>query len=164
MILVTDGRSEAQATGSVIQSAASLRPIARALFTLLGGLAMILGAFRPWRADSQQLGVQIDAKDLVGLFGLDLTGLRFNGIDVDLLAQLISMGIGVAALGVVVMFGLTGRTGRLSRLAAFLGALIVVGVLVTFMVAGRDGTPAFGAVLVLAGCVAGYIGGKLVKR
>ena len=100
----------------------------------------------------------------MSLFGLDLTGLRFNGIDVDLLAQLISTGLGVAALGVLVIFGLTGRTGRLSRLAAFLGVLIVVGVLVTVMVAGGDGTPAPGAVLVLAGCVAGYIGGKLIKR
>jgi hypothetical protein len=53
---------------------------------------------------------------------------------------------------------------RLSRLAAFLGALIVVGVLVTFVVAGSDGPPGFGAVLFLAGCVAGYIGGKLIKR
>ena len=82
----------------------------------------------------------------------------------DLVAPVISPGLAVLGLGVLVIFGLTGRSGRLSRLAALLGALIVVGMLVTFAVSGNDGTPALGALLALAGCIAGYIGGKLIPR
>jgi len=166
MIMATDGRSEAQASGSVIQSSSSRRPVARALFTLLGGLAMILGAFRPWLAVSEVLGVEIDIRDLVGLFGVDdlaaLLGL--GNVNIDAFAGLISPGLAVVGLGVLVMFGLTGRSGRLSRLAAMLGALIIIGVLITVVIAGGDGTPGSGALLALFGCIAGYIGGKLVKR
>jgi P pilus assembly chaperone PapD len=165
-ILVTDGRSEAQATGSVIQSASSRRPIARALFTLLGGLAMILGAFRPWLAISDVLGVEIDIRNLVGLFGVDdLAGaLGLQSAIVDAVAPLVSPGLALVALGVLVMFGLTGRSGRLSRLAAFLVAVIIIGVLVTVAVSGNNGFPGSGAILGLLGCLAGYIGGKLVPR
>ena len=166
LIMATDGRSEAQASGSVIQSTSSRRPVARALFTLLGGLAMILGAFRPWLAVSEVLGVEIDIRDLVGLFGVDdlaaLLGL--GNVNIDAFAGLISPGLAVVGLGVLVMFGLTGRSGRLSRLAAMLGALIIIGVLITVVIAGGDGRPGSGALLALFGCIAGYIGGKLVKR
>ena len=166
MIVATDGRSESQTNGSMIQSSSSRRPVARVLFTLFGGLAMILGAFRPWLAVSEVLGVEIDIRDLVGLFGVDdlaaLLGLR--NVNIDVFAGLISPGLAVAGLGVLVMFGLTGRSGRLSRLAAMLGALIIIGVLITVVIAGGDGRPGSGALLALVGCIAGYIGGKLVKR
>lgn len=166
MITATDGRSETQADGSVIQSASSWRPVARALFTLLGGLAMILGAFRPWLLVSDVLGVEIDIRNLVGLFGVDdlAAALRVRSDIVDLVAPVVSPGLALVGLGVLVIFGLTGRTGRLSRLAAVLGALIVVGTLITIAISGNDATPAFGALLALAGCIAGYIGGKLVPR
>jgi hypothetical protein len=62
------------------------------------------------------------------------------------------------------MFGLTGRSGRLSRLAAMLGALVVVGTWILFTAGGEGASPGFGAWLALAGCVAGYIGGLLIKR
>jgi hypothetical protein len=156
MIMATDGRSEAQTNGSIVQSSSSRRPVARALFTLFGGLAMILGAFRPWRAFSEQLGVGIDADQLARLFGFTI---NLGGFE-----QFVSVGLGLAGLGVLVIFGLTGRSGRLSRLAAFLGAMLVIGVLVTFFISGRDGTPGSGALLALVGCLCGYIGGKLVKR
>jgi hypothetical protein len=45
-----------------------------------------------------------------------------------------------------------------------LAALLVIATFVTFAVAGRDITPAPGAILVLASCVAGYIGGLLARR
>ena len=156
MIMATDGRSEAQTNGSIVQSSSSRRPIARALFTLLGGLAMIFGAFRPWRAVSEQLGVGIDADQLAQLFGFTI---NLGGFE-----RFLSVGLALAGLGVVAMFGLTGRSGRLTRLAAFLGALLVIGVLVTFVIAGDDGFPGRGAVLALAGCISAYIGGMLIKR
>jgi hypothetical protein len=157
MIMATDGRSEAQTNGSIVQSSSSRRPIARALFTLFGGLAMILAAFRPWRAVSEQLGVGIDVDELMRLFGFTLINL--GGFE-----QFLSVGLALAGLGVLAIFGLTGRSGRLTRLAAFLGALLVIGVLVTFAISGNSGFPGTGALLALAGCISAYIGGKLIKR
>lgn len=157
MIVATDGRSEAQANGSMVQSSSSRRPLARALFTLFGALAMIIGAFRPWRAaDPDQLGVGIDADQLARLFGFQ--------INLDGFEQFLSAGLALAGLGVLAIFGLTGRSGRLTRLSAFLGAVLVIGVLVTFAVGNDSAAPAGGALLALAGCLAAYIGGKLVKR
>jgi hypothetical protein len=136
------------------------------LFTLLGGLAMILGAFRPWLVVSDALGVEIDIRNLVGLFGVDdlAAALGLRSDIVDLVAPVISPGLALVGLGVLVIFGLTGRSGRLSRLAAMLGALIIVGTLITIAVSGNNGTPGSGALLGLVGCIAGYIGGTLVKR
>ncbi len=63
------------------------------------------------------------------------------------------------------VFGLTGRSGRLTRVAAVLGAVLVVGTLVAAASVMGDGYgPASGAVLALAGCVVGYIGGLLASR
>ena len=45
------------------------------------------------------------------------------------------------------IFGLTGRSGRLSRLAALLGAALVVGTFVALAIAGRDVGPDTGAIL-----------------
>ncbi len=161
LVTATDGRSEIQANGSVIQSTSSLRPVARALFTLFGGLAMILGAFQAWRAENPgERGIDIDANDLVGLFPAFKI---INGVP-NLLISAASPGWIVAALGVVVMLGLAGRSGRVSRAAAVLGALVIVGSLVTFAVAGENPSPGFGALLALAGCIAGFIGGLLIKR
>ena len=166
MIVATDGRSESQTNGSMIQSSSSRRPVARVLFTLFGGLAMILGAFRPWLVVSDALGVEIDIRNLVGLFGVDdlAAALRLRSDIVDLVAPIISPGLALVGLGVLVIFGLTGRSGRLSRLAAMLGALIIVGTLITIAVSGNNDTPGPGALLALAGCLAGYIGGKMIKR
>lgn len=60
-VTATDGRSEVQAEGSVIQSVADRRPLARVLFTLLGALAMIVGSFRPWLSITARRGVDFNA-------------------------------------------------------------------------------------------------------
>jgi hypothetical protein len=166
MITATDGRSEAQANGSVIQSTSSIRPVVRGLLTLFGGLAMIIGSFRPWLAISDALGVDIDIRDFAGLFGVDdlAAALGIPSGIVDLVAPVISPGFAVVGLGALVIFGLTGRSGRLSRISAVLAAIVIVGTLITVAASRTDATPAFGAVLALIGCVAGYIGGKLVPR
>jgi len=64
----------------------------------------------------------------------------------------------------LVTLGLTGSSGRLSRLSALLGAALVVGTFVALAITGRDVRPDTGAILVLTGCIAGYIGGLLARR
>jgi hypothetical protein len=156
VILASDGRSEVQAEGSLIQASAERRPLARLLLTVLGGLAMIIGVFLPWRSATGQRGVDLNLDSFMQVFNFSL--------DLGGFGQWISVGLAILVLAALMIFGLTGRSGRLSRLSALLAALLVVGTFVTFAVAGRDIAPASGAILVFAGCIAGYIGGLLARR
>jgi P pilus assembly chaperone PapD len=155
-VLASDGRSEVQAEGTLIQSSAERRPLARILLTLFGALAMIIGAFSPWRAVSEQRGVDLTVDTFAQAFGfpLNLMGAEF----------LISVGLAILVLAALMIFGLTGRSGRLTRMSALLAALLLFGTFVAVAVAGGDLGPGRGAILVLIGCVAGYIGGLLGRR
>ena len=74
------------------------------------------------------------------------------------------MGLAILALAMLMIFGLAGRSGRLSRLSAQLAALLLIGTFVAIAVSGGDIGPGRGAILVLAGCVAGYTGGLFAQR
>jgi hypothetical protein len=139
-----------------IESSEERRPLARLLLTLFGALAMILGALLPWRAGSEQRGVD---------FNVD-TFARTLDLNVNLRSaeSSISVGLVIMALGLLMIFGVGGRSGRLSRIGALVAAILLISTFVTFAIAGDDIIPARGAILVLAGCTAGYIGGLLVKR
>lgn len=130
--------------------------MARLLLTLFGALAMILGALLPWWAVGGQRGVDLSVHSFAQAFGfnVDLRGAESS----------ISVGLAIMALAILMIFGLTGRSGRLSRIAGLLGAILVIGTFVAVAVAGGDIMPGRGAILALAGCIAGYIGGLLVKR
>jgi P pilus assembly chaperone PapD len=160
-VVASDGRTEIPAQGSLIQSAASRRPLARVLFTLFGGLAIIVGSL-----SSRSAGQDIDGNDLApvltrlaGSLFKNFTGtITFGGFE-----GLVSADLFMAVLGVVAIFGLTGRTGRLTRLSVALALLLVIGVVITLTIVGRGGLGG-GAILVVVGCVAGYIGSKLTRR
>jgi hypothetical protein len=145
-----------QPESSSTESSEERRPLARLLLTLFGALAMILGALLPWRAGSEQRGVDLNADTFARTFDLriDLRGAESS----------ISVGLLIMVLGLLMIFGVGGRSGRLSRVAALIGAILLIGTFVTFALAGDDIMPARGALLVLGGCIAGYIGGLLVKR
>jgi hypothetical protein len=130
--------------------------VARLLLTLFGALAMILGALLPWWAVSGQRGVDLNVDSFAQAF-------RFN-VDLRGAESSISVGLVIMALAILMIFGLTGRSGWLSRIAGLLGAMLVIGTFVAVAVAGGDIMPARGAIVALAGCIAGYIGGLLVKR
>jgi hypothetical protein len=51
--------------------------------------------------------------------------------------------------------------GRLTRLSALLGVLLVVGFLILVSAKTSSGTPAIGAVVISVGCVSADIGGQL---
>jgi hypothetical protein len=135
---------------------AERRPVARLLLTLLGALAMILGVLLPWRAVSDQRGVDLDLDMFAQAFGY-----RINPRGAEFL---ISVGLLIMVLAVLMILGMTGRSGRLTRVAAIFAAVLLVGTFVVFAVVGDDITPARGAILVLAGCIAGYLGGFFARR
>jgi hypothetical protein len=87
-------------------------------------------------------------------FSLDLRGVEF----------LISLGLATLALAMLMILRLSGRSGRLSRLSALMAALLLIGTLIALAVAGGNIRPGRGAILVLAGCIVGYVGGLLARR
>jgi hypothetical protein len=164
-ILASDGRSDTRVDGSVIQLASSRRGLARVLLTVLGGLAMILGSLLTFVSNTQNSAVELTAEEISR--EVDASHPEF-GIPDDLNAMgvenVVSIGLVLIILGGLVIFGLTGRTGRLTRVAALLGAVVVVATFVGSATVADGSGPASGAVLAFAGCVAGYIGGLLARR
>jgi hypothetical protein len=155
-IMASDGNSEMHAGGSLIQSAADRRPIARVLFTLIGSLIMIFGALAPWLADGTR-GVDLNAE----AFGLTINLGRLERLEP--LLGILSLGLVVAGFGVLALIGLTGRSGRLTRFAAFLGTVVMVGLGILVALTNQASVGG-GLVLVLVGCVLAYIGGRLIRR
>ena len=164
-VIASDGRSETQpAEGSVVQSSpvrvSYARQIWRVILTLLGGLIMILGAlFLPFRDDDESA------------FGFDASEVSqtFRGPPIEIQAPngdlfvLPAVGWLIAALAVFMMFGLTGPKGTLTRLAAAAAAVLIVGLTIAL---GFFGVGVFisTVVIIVLGCVIGYVGGLLVKR
>ena len=75
-----------------MQSAADPRPAWRARFTVLGGLALILGAFLPWWDGSRTRGVDQDV-DRLGQAFVD-QGVNLGGFEQLLTAGCISGYVG----------------------------------------------------------------------
>jgi hypothetical protein len=178
MIMASDGQTEVMAEGNIIQAAVERRPFARVLLTILGGLAMILGGMLPFwsgnipaRDGDEATAADLNANAVVRFFAsAEIPSTNNQRLDalIDLAAQSVSAALIMFVLAVVVIFGLTGRSGRLTRFAAFLGAAFVVLVFVAFAIGGINGGipegPGQGALLLFAGCILAYVGGLLARR
>jgi hypothetical protein len=177
-IAASDGQGEVVAEGTLVQTAAERRPLARILFTVLGALAMVLGAFLPFwggvveaSSGAEATALDLNVDRVLQFFAnaqLPSTGNRVLRSLIGRAGQLGSVGLVLIGLGVLAVFGLTGRSGRLTRVAAFLGLAFVVVVFVAFAVGGVNGNvgegPGPGALLLGVGCVSAYVGGLLVRR
>lgn len=137
-LAATDGRAVVVGSGSLIQAAADRRPWLRVVLTLLGALLMIMGG----------LGLTID---------VDIDGAN--------LPANLPLGLVIVVLAGLMAFGLTGRSGRLTRFTAVVAALVAVALIVVpSMVPGLDVDGGQGVLLILLGCVLGYVGGLLARR
>ena len=163
-VSASDGQTEVVAQGNLVQTSMERRPVARVLFTLLGGLAMIVGGFLPFWSGLRSTAAELNVNRVVQFFA---KGNLVTNNQV-LAAQIGSVALIMSLFGVVAIFGLTGRTGRLTRVAAFAGFAFLALVFIAFAVGGVNGNirngPGLGALLLAAGCVSAYIGGLLARR
>lgn len=164
-ISASDGRADIRADGSVIQLASSRRGLARVVLTALGGLLMILGSLLRFVADTGSSAFDLTATQMAK--EVDATHPEF-GIPDQLNAggveNVVSIGLFLIVLAGLLVFGLTGRSGRLTRVSALLGAVVVVATFVgSATLAGGSG-PASGAVVAFIGCAVGYVGGLVARR
>jgi hypothetical protein len=174
VIMASDGGATVTAEGSLVQSSVERRPLARLLLTLLAGLGMIVGASLPWTATwpttKEASGWELTLEALGKPFNvaLDLTYLGLKepvARAAEPAVSQVSVGMVAVALGVLVIVGLTGPSGRLSRAVAVLGALLVVAIIIIASKAPKvEVGPGSGAWLVFISCIAGYIGGALRQR
>jgi hypothetical protein len=67
-------------------------------------------------------------------------------------------------LAALMMWGITGKTGKLTRTSAVLLAASVIGYLLYLTVEVGTGGPMYGAILVVAGAVVGGLGGLCIRR
>jgi len=155
-VAASDGRTSVSTTGSLLQEVGDRRPWARLVLTLLGGLLMIVGTMLPLRAASGRSPFGVSVDTVAGLFGAN--------VDLGAFDQLITFGLVIMVVAGLMVFGLTGRSGRLTRWMAVLAALLTVALMITIASVGIDATPGSGTVLIILGCVLGYIGGLLARR
>ncbi len=164
-IAVTDGHTETRAEGSVIQQAASWRGLARILLVILGGLLIFLGATLTFVADTGSSAFQLTAAEIAGKLASAHPELGIpDQLNAGGVENVVSVGLILIILAGLMLFGLTGRSGRLTRVAAMTGLVVVVATLVGSTALATGSGPGPGAVVAGLGCVMGYVGGLLARR
>jgi hypothetical protein len=132
---------------------------ARMILTVIGGAAMILGAFLPWFPEAQAGQ---------GTEGTAMSYTIFYSTDTPFGASFFaSAGFVAIVLGILALLGLAFRTGWLTRLAGALGiAAIVLYAITLYRVEGDLGVGdiGVGAWLVAAGGLVALIGGFMGTR
>jgi hypothetical protein len=164
LIAADDGRGSVEAEGTFVQSAGDRRPLWRVLLTVLGALLIAVGCFRDWLVgDPSTLlpglrTIPASVEEAVGgppvTDTQDVAGLLRVLQPVERTITLL--------LAAVMVFGLTGAKGRLTRTTGLLAAVTMVAVVLFWRSTGL--APADGALLVVLGGVIGFVGGLFVRR
>jgi len=164
-VMANDGNAAIEAAGSFAQSSANLRPYLRVLLTLLGALLVAVGAFLPW-LDGEEAGelLAVNAFDQsVDYFG-QLSPNETPEYDQLTRAAAPFLRVGFLVLAAFMLFGLTGTSGKLTRVASLLVVLTMMAGIVAYATLVDAGGLAGGSLIVAVGGVIGFVGGLLVKR
>lgn len=131
----------------------SARPgaeVGRVLLSLVGGAALVVGAFLDWTR---------------GVVGTDLTYRAFVNTDFSIRGDIVKTAGGIVILlGLIAVIGLVDRTGWLSRLAGALGVVAFVLFAIEVYRAAAPHTVQVGAWMVLGGGIVLLVAGMLGPR
>ena len=145
----SDGREEVAARSDFIQTSADWIPIVRAILTLIGGVLVILGAFTPW---------------MVMLPDYYATELPKVASSTDIVEQTQpGARAGIIILAIMMIAGILGKGGKLTMSSAMLIATAIIGYFVFVSTEVGTGGPMYGAILIGAGAVVGFVGGLLAR-
>jgi len=163
-ITANDGNAAIEATGSFVQSSSDPRPYLRALLTLLGVLLVAAGAFLPWfGGDEARLPTVANFQESISYFGQHSP----NGpSDYPELVQAAEPFLRVVflAMSALMLFGLTGTSGKLTRVSALLVAAMMTAGIIAYSVLVNTGGLMAGAFVAVVGGIIGFAGGLFVKR
>lgn len=148
-VSASDGRESVEAAGAFMQSAADWRPIARIALTVLGALLVAIGVFTPW---------------MVRLPDYYVDRLPYYEQAADFVEQT-QPGVRAAILllAAMMLFGLAGTSGRLTKTSAALAVTALIGYFVFVTTREATGGPMYGAVLVVVGSAIAFAGGWLAR-
>ncbi|WP_120285308.1 COG1470 family protein [Rhodococcus rhodochrous] len=148
-ISASDGRESVETEGAFVQSAADWRPIARIVLTVLGALLVAIGAFTPWMVRLPDYYVdRLPYIEQAGDF-VEQTQPGARAV--------------VLVLAAMMLFGVTGTSGKMTKAAAVLAVTAVIGYFVFVTTREATGGPMYGAVLVVVGSAIAFVGGWLAR-
>jgi hypothetical protein len=189
----SDGYESVTTTGVFVHSSGDWIPIVRTVLTLIGAVLVLLGAFTPWMMMQPDYYVtqlpQIFSSDLAQrtLPGPNIVAptqpsdtqttdtvepaqpadtAKPTQTATTIAQTQIAARATVIILAVLMAAGLLSRGGRLTMSSAMLVATAIIGYFVFVSMADKDvgtGGPMYGAVLVGAGAVIGFVGGLLAR-
>ncbi|GAA1135876.1 zinc ribbon domain-containing protein [Ornithinicoccus hortensis] len=160
------GQDSVEARGRFVQTSPDRRPLTRATLTVLGSSGIAVGTALPWTRNPENTGHQWSFTRVNDHLGIQDDRLVATLEEVrvrDTVDAVVSGGSIALLLAVVVLFGLTGQTGRLTRVAALLCLVFVLLLLTALNVQSSAGV-GVGTVVVLLGCVTAFTGGLLARR
>ena len=175
-VVASDGSRETESTGSFVQESSDWRPLWRILLTVVGALLMVGGCFLVWNTNAglqipEEFGDQV-APNITGLEwslpAIDVAsesvapGVQFTDLPNNL-DPLVSAGAVIILLAALVLFGLTGSSGRLTRLAALVAAVGLAAFVVAVQLQPDTGNIGAGVFVIFAGCAIAFVGGLLAK-
>ena len=163
-IAADDGRGTVEAAGSFVASAGDRRPLWRVVLTVLGAALIAVGSFRDWLVGDPDVLLP-GLTTIPGSIENAINGPAVNdaGDVAGLLRILQPVERTITLLlAAVMVFGLTGVKGRLTRTTGLLVAVTMVALVLFWRSTGL--APAEGAVLVAIGGLVGFVGGLFVRR
>ena len=165
-VVADDGRGAVEAAGSFVQSAGDRRPLWRVVLTVLGALLVAVGCFRDWLVndpDSLLPGLSTIAASIGRTARDGAAGHRpGGGRRCSGRSQPIERTLTLLLAGLMV-FGLVGPKGRLTRMTGVVVAVTMVVAALFWRTAGPFSL-ADGAILVAVGGLVGFVGGLCVRR
>src|SRR6266540_3005664 len=125
------------ASGTFVQAprvTGGTKTATRIALVLIGGAAMIAGAFLQWTgAATEPSHTGLDLNYVNSTFGQNL-GQPFNALSPETAITLTSFGLVTIVLGAISLLGLLSRKGRPTRLAAGFAFLVLVALAVTLVI------------------------------
>lgn len=164
-VVASDGRTDIRADGNVIQMVSSPRALARIILTVIGGLAIIVGSLMQFVANADKSAVRLNASAISDEVAASHTSWgipdQLNAAGAE---KVVSIGLILIILGALVILGLTGPTGKMTRRSALAALVITIACVISLSILTSASGPASGAVVVILGCIVGYVGGLLARR
>ncbi|KWX22821.1 hypothetical protein AFM11_17950 [Mycolicibacterium wolinskyi] len=157
-----DGTGAVEDQGRFTQSMSEILPLIRLAATLLGGLIMVLGAFRPWFLSGRNYAAS-ELGRLQDIFD-DKGQIAPTTIETWMMvSQPVTRAL-ILVLAGVMLLGILSASGRYTIVSGFLAGALTVLYVAFAMSRLESGGPAYGVPLVVVGAIIGIIGGFCIKR
>lgn len=156
-VSASDGVGAVEAVGHYSQSMSEILPILRLVFTLLGGLLVVLGAMRPWFVNLPTYYISLLPK-LEEMIKIPDETAKLVAISQPSGRAL------MLVLAAVMLLGILSPRGKTTILAGFGIAVLMVGYISYAQTEFNSGGMAYGSLLVVLGGVIGAVGGFCIKR